>query len=106
MNIENSNKEATYEKKIEYFNHRLKLYKQLIGGWPTNLETPEQECEVKIEWEKDYSYAASLYQEYPANLNAKLILAELLRMGHNIDIPGAAKNSDLVRTYANCYKLV
>ncbi|MFZ6655292.1 tetratricopeptide repeat protein [Undibacterium sp. TJN19] len=79
---------------MAYFEERLQAYRQVIGGWPTRLVSAEQEREIRFLWEKDYAHAASLLQEHAGDIAVQLVLADLLRMGHNIGIADAAKNAD------------
>ncbi|MBY0573088.1 MAG: hypothetical protein K2P84_05365 [Undibacterium sp.] len=87
---------ASLDEKISYFTERLKLFGNVIGGWPLNLESTSQKKEIRALWEKDFSHALTLYKEYPNEIDAKLVVAELARMGHNIDVPDAARKADLV----------
>lgn len=93
---EQTSLQLQYEQKMAYFDERLLLYRQVIGGWPTNLGSVEQEREIRFLWQTDYAHAASLLQEHPQDIAVKLVAADLLRMGHNIGIPDAAKNADLL----------
>ncbi len=87
---------ASLDEKLSYFAERLKLFGNVIGGWPTNLESTSQKKEVRALWEKDFSHALTLYKEYPNEIDVKLVVADLARMGHNIDVPDAARKADLV----------
>ncbi len=86
------------QEKLSYFDERLKLFYPLIGGWPPNLASPEQAQEVRALLEQDLAHAVTLYLEHPQEISAKLVLAELLRMGHNLDVPDCARKADAVLT--------
>lgn len=85
-----------YLTKLSYLDERLKTFNQLIGSWPTPLESPAMAQEVKALLEQDLQHAVALYQEHPQEIGAKLVLADLLRMGHNIDLPDCAQRADAV----------
>ena len=83
-----------YAQKIAYFDERLQLYRQTIGSWPPSFVSREQERETRFLWQTDYKHAASLLHEHPQDLDIKLVVAELLRMGDNLDIPDAAEKAE------------
>lgn len=68
--LEQSSVKVPFAEKLAYFDERLKLFSQVIGGWPPNLESAEQKNEVRTLWEKDFSYAIALYQDYPNEIDA------------------------------------
>jgi hypothetical protein len=49
--------------------------------------------EVSKRWDKARVLAEALLQERPDSLEAKTALGDLLRMGHNMDVPEAALES-------------
>ncbi len=65
----------------------------IIGGWPTRIRNAEEGREVRKLWEKAFKDADALVKQCPDSLDAQFLVADLLRMGHNIDVPGAAQAS-------------
>ncbi len=86
------------QEKLSYFDERLKVFYPLIGGWPPNLASPAQVQMVRVALEQDLAHAVALYTDHPQETSAKLVLAELLRMGHNMDVPDCARRADAVLT--------
>lgn len=82
------------EERLRYFEQRLPAFDLLIGGWPPNAQVATELSETKMLWQQDCTHAEALLQEHPSSLQAMLILANLLRMGHNIDIAGAAQRAE------------
>ena len=70
----------------DYFN-------PLIGGWPTRITSASELQTVKTRWHTAFKTADALLKNYPKSIEAKFLLADFLRMGHNIDIPNAAQAS-------------
>ena len=93
---EQTAQQLQYEQKMAYLDERLVLYRQVIGGWPTNISSEEQEREIRFLWQTDYSHASSLLRDHPHDITVKLVVAELLRMGHNLGIPNAAQHADML----------
>lgn len=81
------------EQQIAYLENRRRMYLPLVGGWPPNLQSKEQLAEVRALLVQDIKYASSFVRENPANLGGAEIYGDLLRMGHNADVPGASKES-------------
>jgi tetratricopeptide (TPR) repeat protein len=69
----------------------LEYLNPIIGGWPTQIQNVFQGWIIKRRWKKARKIADSLAKGHPIELDAQLAHAELLRMGHNIDIPRAAE---------------
>lgn len=83
-----------FEERLRYFEERLPAFELLIGGWPPNAQVTTELSETKRLWLQDYTAAEALLQEYPSSLSAMLILANLLRMGHNLEMAGAAQRAE------------
>lgn len=82
------------EERLRYFEERLPAFDLLIGGWPPNAQVATELSETKRLWLQDYTAAEALLQAYPSSLSAMLILANLLRMGHNLEMAGAAQRAE------------
>lgn len=80
--------------RLRYFEERLPAFDLLIGGWPPNAQVATELSATKMLWQQDCTDAEALHQDHPSSLQAMLILANLLRMGHNIDIAGAAQRAE------------
>lgn len=72
------------------------MYIPLVGGWPPNLQNKDQLAEVRALLIEDIKHASSFVREHPTNLGGAEIYGDLLRMGHNVDVPEAAKESAAV----------
>ena len=49
---------------------------------------------MRVRWEMARAAGSRLLQAHPNSLEVKIALGDLLRMGHNLDVPGAAEAAD------------
>ncbi|MCR5883822.1 hypothetical protein LRS03_13535 [Rhizobacter sp. J219] len=85
-----------YQAQLNDLSHRNATYEKVIGGWPVALEGADQLHEVRTLWQADTAHFTAFYQANPNEIEPKLLMADFLRMGHNIDIPDAARHADTV----------
>lgn len=71
----------------------LRSLTPVIGGWPPNIGSAQEAQEIHTRWEAARALAEQILQATPDSLDGKLAYGELLRMGHNINVPGAAQAS-------------
>jgi hypothetical protein len=83
----------SFDARLEKLNRELAWFNPLIGGWPPAVKSTKQVMEVTRRWDKARALAEDLVKERPDSLEAKTALGDLLRMGHNMDVPGAAQAS-------------
>ncbi len=85
-----------YQAELARLTARAATYEPLIGGWPTHIENAAQLQELRQRWQNDINHFVALYQAHLSKIEPKLLLADMLRMGHNIDVPQAAQQADVV----------
>jgi predicted Zn-dependent protease len=83
-----------FEDQLKELQSELRFFNPVIGGWPTKIRNATEAQQVRKRWDKAQTLGSKLLQAHPNSLEVKLALGDLLRMGHNIDIPGAAQASD------------
>ncbi len=82
-----------HEQQIAYLEKKRRMYLPLVGGWPPNLQDQALLAEVRAHLVEDIQHSASFVREHPSNLRGMELHGDLLRMGHNVDVPGAAQES-------------
>ncbi|MDQ3007511.1 MAG: hypothetical protein M3R47_19265 [Chloroflexota bacterium] len=87
-------KKALFEEGLKEWSLELKYFNSIIGGYPTKIRNATEAKQVRIRWNKAKLLVEKLLQEKSNSLEVKIALADLLRMGHNIDVAGAAQASD------------
>ncbi|HXD11088.1 MAG TPA: hypothetical protein VN653_13570 [Anaerolineales bacterium] len=87
-------KKTPFEERLKELRLELKYFNSIIGGYPTKIRNVTEARQVRIRWNKTQLLVEKLLQEKPNSLEVKIALADLLRMGHNIDVSGAAQASD------------
>jgi hypothetical protein len=70
----------------------------IIGGWPTRISNDREALMIRERLDRAVSLAEELVQTDSAAPGPRVLLADLLRMGHNIDVPGAAEASQQLLT--------
>jgi hypothetical protein len=88
-----SDQSLSFDEQLNKLNRELAYFNPLIGGWPPAVKSTKQVVEVSKRWDKARIMAEALVQEHPNSLEAKTALGDLLRMGHNMDVPEAALES-------------
>lgn len=86
--------QPSFEDRLNLLRMELLYFNPIIGGWPTRLRTFDEREDAFARWEKARDFAEALVIEEPHSLEAKTALGDLLRMGHNMDVPGAAALAD------------
>ncbi|MBI3384484.1 MAG: DUF4375 domain-containing protein [Aquabacterium sp.] len=72
------------------------VYEPVLGAWPVAIESAAQLQALRQRWQNDINQFIVLYQAHPGKIEPKLLLADMLRMGHNIDVPQTAQQADTV----------
>ena len=62
---------------------------RFLAGYPTRIRTPQEARTVQEHWDRAIRLAEELARASPAPAGVRVILADLLRMGHNMDVPEA-----------------
>src|SRR4051794_20141782 len=62
---------------------------RFIAGYPTRIGTAEEARTVREHGDRATRRAEERARASPAPAGVRVILADLLRMGHNMDVPGA-----------------
>jgi cytochrome c-type biogenesis protein CcmH/NrfG len=86
-------KKPSLDEQLKQLRDDLVFFTRMIGGWPTLIKTSQELQEVTKRWNTTYHQAEALLKQHPESVDVQFILADLLRMGHNIDIQGAAQAS-------------
>ncbi len=81
------------DEQLEQLQAEWSHFNPLIGGWPTRIHNASELQVIKKRWDASFKIANSLLKQYPDSIAAKYLLADFLRMGHNIDIANAAQAS-------------
>jgi tetratricopeptide (TPR) repeat protein len=84
------------QQQIEFLENSRTLYLAIAGGWPPNVRDKKELNEVRTLIVKDIESAKLFIEENPEIVEGREIYADLLRMAHNIDVPGAAQKSEAV----------
>lgn len=84
----------TPEDQLKELQSELRFLNSVIGGWPTKIRNSTEARQVRKRWDKAQALGSRLLRAHPNSLEVKIALGNLLRMGHNIDVPGAAQASD------------
>jgi tetratricopeptide (TPR) repeat protein len=87
-------KTPSFDERWEELKNELRYFLSVIGGYPPKVKTQAEVQQVKKRWENARKLAEGLLKEKPDNIQIKLALGELFRMGRNIDIPNAVPASD------------
>jgi tetratricopeptide (TPR) repeat protein len=85
------------DQQIAYFRQRCELYAPLIGGWPTQAQG-EALQQARAGLLEDLSRARAFVQQHPQRPDGKVLCADLLRMAHNTEVPGAADEARALLT--------
>ena len=83
-------KKPDLDKQLEYLQTERSYLNPLIGGWPTRIHNAHDLQVVKARWYSAVKAADLLLEQHPDSLDAKYLMAEFLRIGHNIDVPNTA----------------
>ncbi|MBI1258835.1 MAG: hypothetical protein GC204_15300 [Chloroflexi bacterium] len=86
-------KKPSFIESLKQLQGKRERFNLIIGGWPTRIRNEQEGLAVRKLWDEALSEARALTKQQPTSLEAKFVLADLLRMGHNIDVPGAAQAS-------------
>jgi predicted Zn-dependent protease len=90
-----SAQELSYQQsQVECIEVRRRGYRGVAGGWPPNVRNESHLAEVRSALLKDIKLARGLMEGNAASLRAREVCADLLRMAHNLHLPGAAQESD------------
>jgi tetratricopeptide (TPR) repeat protein len=84
------------QQQIEFLENSRTLYLAIAGGWPPNVRDKKELDEVRTLIIKDIESAKLFIEENPEIIEGREIYADLLRMAHNVDVPGAAQKSEAV----------
>jgi hypothetical protein len=72
---------------------RRDLFAQVAAGWPPRVRDAAQLRELQALMTVDLGHARGFVAEHPANAAGRRVCADLLRMAHNLDVPGAAQEA-------------
>jgi tetratricopeptide (TPR) repeat protein len=84
------------QQQIEFLENSRILYLPIAGGWPPNVRDKKELDELRTLIIKDIESAKLFIDENPDILEGHEIYADLLRMAHNVDVPDAARKSEVV----------
>ena len=73
---------------------RQMLYRRVAGGWPPAVRDDAQLRELQSRMRTDLDHASAFVAANPSQASARLLLADLLRMAHNLDVPDTARRAD------------
>ena len=73
---------------------RQALYRRVAGGWPPAVRDEAQLRELQSLMRTDLGRASAFVAAHPSQASARLLLADLLRMAHNLDLPDSASRAD------------
>lgn len=62
---------------------------RFIGGYPTRIKNAEEASLVRERWNTAMQKAEEQLRTSPSS-QVRIVMADLLRMGHSMDVPGAA----------------
>jgi tetratricopeptide (TPR) repeat protein len=79
------------EAQLQQLHVAVRALTPFIGGYPPRMNSPRQAKQIVQQWQQANDLAERLFRDHPQSLELRLTFADLLRMGHNIDQPGAAK---------------
>ena len=68
----------------------------LIGGWPTRIKDAADKKRVQELWTATMNYAQDNINHSAPDVNDLIVVADLFRMGHNVDIQGTAEECDSI----------
>jgi tetratricopeptide (TPR) repeat protein len=102
-------KKPNFDEQLKQLQADLTYFIRPIGGWPPRIANASELQDIKKRWHKAFDMAQSLLKQRPDSLETKYVLAELLRMGHNIDVANAAQASqtlflEIIKANPNHYK--
>ncbi|MEO8396522.1 MAG: hypothetical protein ABI700_26245 [Chloroflexota bacterium] len=86
-------KKPSFEESLQQLQAKRARFNVIIGGWPAAIHNPQEGLEVRKLWNEALKEAKELAKQRPDSVEARIVLADLLRMGHNIDVAGAGKAS-------------
>jgi hypothetical protein len=84
------------QQQIDFLENSRILYLQVIGGWPPTISDKKELEGIRILLLKDIENAKLFVEENPEIGEGLEIYADLLRMAHNVDVPGAAQKSEAI----------
>jgi hypothetical protein len=97
-------KKPSFEQSLEQLQAKRARFHIIIGGWPTRIRNPQEGLEVRKLWDEALKEADALLKQRPSSKEAKFVLADFLRMGHNIDVSGAGQAShNLLQALCQAY---
>ncbi len=82
------------QNQISFFQKRRDIYQTVVGGLPPNIDNATELAEARKLLAEDIRHAKSFVTKNSTHTDGKLLLADLLRMAHNVDLPNAAKESE------------
>ena len=89
-------KTPSFDERWKELKNELQYFFSVIGGYPPKIKIQAEIRQVKKRWENARKLAEGLLKEKPDDIQVKLALGELFRMGHNIDIPNTVPASDKI----------
>lgn len=88
---------------VEQLRQTVTRFNDLIGGYPTRLASPAQREATYAAWSQALQQAWWLQAREPDSEDSLLLLSELYRQGHNMDVRGAGERAD--ETVQRCIRL-
>jgi tetratricopeptide (TPR) repeat protein len=84
------------QQQIDFLENSRTLYLPIAGRWPPNVRDKKELEEIRTLITNDIESAKRFVEENPEILEGHEIYADLLRMAHNVDVPGAAQKSETI----------
>jgi tetratricopeptide (TPR) repeat protein len=84
------------QQQIDFLENSRTLYLHIVGGWPPKVSGKKELDEIRTLIIRDIESAKLFIEENPTIIEGQEIYADLLRMAHNVDVPGAAQKADTV----------
>lgn len=81
----------SFQEELTQIQMTIQMLTASIGGYPPRFQSQSEADNIMQQWQQAQERAASLIRKEPNSIPAQLVLGELLRMGHNIDVPEAAE---------------
>jgi tetratricopeptide (TPR) repeat protein len=79
------------EEQLQQLQAELRYFTPFIGGFPPRISSTNEAQRLVRRWQQAKERAERLIRRHPQALELRLAFADLLRMGHNMDMPGTAK---------------
>lgn len=95
------------ERQFQELRREQAALQSVIGFWPPRIRNAGEAREVLNRWKNAIERAEKLHHQDPGDIDRMVVFADLLRMGHNINVPGAALTCyqifmDVLRRNPNC----